>query len=179
MESTSPLHATRRGFLRLAATSAALAAMARLPVASALSANGSEPVFFSEYEREILTRVVERMVATGAPEAPAVRETRTIEVIDRLCAGLDPEVSGVLPTLLRLVEWGPLLFEFTFTRFSKMSDAEQDASLRAWMTSRLALRRRAFYALRNLAYLGYYSQEATWPLIGYRGPFRLDEEAPA
>jgi hypothetical protein len=179
MSPAPSLRATRRGFLSLAVASAALAAVARLPVASALSANGSETVFFSEYEREILTRVVERMVETGAPEAPAVRETRAIEVIDRLCAGLDPELSGVLPTLLRLVEWGPLLFDFTFTRFSKMSDAEQDASLRAWMTSRLGLRRRAFYALRNLSFLGYYSQEATWALIGYRGPFRLGEEAPA
>jgi hypothetical protein len=60
-----------------------------------------------------------------------------------------------------------------------MSDAEGDASLRAWMTSRLGFRRRAFYALRNLAFLGYYSQEATWPLIGYRGPILVREEAPA
>ena len=179
MKSASPLHATRRGFLRLAATSAALAALARLPAAGAVATNRCETAFFSEFERELLTAVVERMVATGAPDAPAVRETRTIEVIDRVCAGLDPGVSGVLPNLLRLVEWGPVLFDFTFTRFSKMSDIEKDASLRAWMNSRLGLRRRAFYALRNLSYLGYYSQDATWPLIGYQGPFRLDEEAPA
>ena len=119
------------------------------------------------------------MVATGVPDAPAVRETGAIETIDRICAGLDPGVSQVLPDLLRLVEWGPLLFDFSLTRFSKMSDAEKDASLRAWMTSRLGLRRRAFYALRNLSYLGYYSQDATWALIGYRGPFRLGEETPA
>jgi len=179
MKSASPLHATRRGFLRLAAASAALAALARLPVAPALAANSGETRFFSEPEREILTRVVERMVATGAPDAPNVRETRTIEVIDRICTDLDPEISGALPTLLRLVEWGPALFDFTFTRFSKMSDTEQDASLRAWMTSRLGLRRRAFYALRNLSYLGYYSQDATWPLIGYLGPIVVPEETPA
>ena len=179
MKSASALHATRRGFLRLAATSAALAAVARLPAAGAVAANRSETAFFSEIERELLTAVVERMVATGAPDAPAVGDTRAIEVIDRVCSGLDPGVSGVLPNLLRLVEWGPVLFDFTFTRFSKMSDIEKDASLRAWMTSRLGLRRRAFYALRNLSYLGYYSQDATWPLIGYQGRFRLDEEAPA
>jgi hypothetical protein len=46
------------------------------------------------------------------------------------------------------------------------------------MTSRLDLRRRAFYALRNLSYLGYYSQDATWGLIGYQGPFVLPEETP-
>ena len=179
MKPAPPLHATRRGFLGLAAKSAALAALARLPAASALSANGAKTAFFSAYETAILTAVVERVVATGEASAPAVRETRAVEVIDRLCAGLDPEVSGVLPTLLRLVEWGPALFDFRFTRFSKLSDAEKDASLRAWMTSRLGVRRRAFYALRNLSYLGYYSQEATWALIGYRGPFRLEEEAPA
>lgn len=179
MSPASSLHTTRRGFLGLAARSAALATLARLPAARALAANGSKTAFFSEHERGILTAVVERMVATGAAGAPAVRETRAIEVIDRICAGLDPEVSGVLPTLLRLVEWGPVLFDLRFTRFSKLSDAGKDASLRAWMTSRLGLRRRAFYALRNLSYLGYYSQETTWGMIGYRGPFRLDEEAPA
>ena len=51
-----------------------------------------------------------------------------------------------------------------------MRDAEKDASLEAWMTSRLALRRLAFLALRNLAFLGYYSQPDTWPLVGYQGP---------
>jgi hypothetical protein len=179
MKSASPLHATRRGFLRLAATSAARAAVARLPAAAAVATNRSETTFFSEFERELLTGVVERMVATGAPDAPAVRETRSIEAIDRICAGLDPGVSRVLPNLLRMVEWGPVLFDFTFTRFSKMSDTEKDASLRGWMTSRLALRRRAFYALRNLSYLGYYSQDATWPLIGYLGPIVVPEEEPA
>ena len=179
MDPAPSLRATRRGFLSLAAASAALTALARLPAAGAVATHRCENAFFSERERELLTGVVERMVATGAPEAPAVRATGTIEVIDRICAGLDPGVSGVLPNLLRLVEWGPLLFDFTLTRFSKMSDAEKDASLRAWMTSRLGFRRRAFYALRNLSFLGYYSQEPTWALIGYRGPFRLDEEAPA
>jgi hypothetical protein len=177
MKSASPLRTTRRGFLSLAATSAALAALARLPAARALPANASRAAFFSERERQILTHVVERMVATGEPNAPTVGETRTIEVIDRICAGLDPELSGVLPTLLRLVEWGPALFDLEFTRFSKMGELERDASLRAWMTSRLGIRRRAFYALRNLSYLGYYSQESTWGLIGYLGPIVTPEGA--
>ena len=178
MDPAPSLRATRRGFLSLTAVGAALTALSRLPAAGAVATNRCETTFFSEHERELLTGVVERMVATGAPDAPAVRETGSIEVIDRICAGLDPGVSEVLPNLLRLVEWGPLLFDFTPTRFSKMSDAEKDASLRAWMTSRLDLRRRAFYALRNLSYLGYYSQDATWALIGYQGPFVLPEETP-
>jgi hypothetical protein len=51
-----------------------------------------------------------------------------------------------------------------------MDPAQQDASLAASMRSRLGLRRRVFYALRNLAFLGYYAQDEVWPVIGYAGP---------
>ena len=169
-----PLRTTRRGFLAFAGTSAALAALGALRPGSALAAAGGPGAaaspFFGESEREILARVVERMVATGDPAAPALGETRALETIDRLCGGLDPEVTRPLPTLLRLVEWGPLLFDFTFTRFSRMTAEERDESLRAWMTSRFTLRRQAFYALRNLAFLGWWSQQETWALVGYAGP---------
>ena len=107
---------------------------------------------------------------TGEPTAPPVRETRAIPTLDALAAGLDPAISGQLPLALQLFEWGPLLFDLRFTRFTRMSAAEQDASLEGWMTSRLGLRRMGFTALRNLAFLGYYSQDETWALIGYAGP---------
>ena len=110
------------------------------------------------------------MVANDDPASPALCETRAVETIDRLCAGLDPELTRPLPALLRLVEWGPLLFDFTFMRFSRMTPDQRDESLRAWMTSRLGLRRQAFYALRNLAFLGWWSQQETWALVGYAGP---------
>jgi hypothetical protein len=91
---------------------------------------------------------------------------------------LDAEMSrlqGVLgvqtgAALLHVVDYAPFVFDFTFKRFTHMTPAEQDASLEGWMRSRFALRRQAFMALRNLSFLGYYSQEETWPLIGYAGP---------
>ncbi len=164
---------TRRGFLAFAGTSAALSALAGLRPGAAAAGGAAATAgarFFAEREREILTLVVERLVDTGEPGAPSVRETGTVATLDALCAGLDPALSRPLPTLMRLVEWGPLVFDFTFTRFSRMSPEQRDASLRAWMTSRLALRRKAFFALRNLAFLGWWSQPETWRLIGYAGP---------
>jgi hypothetical protein len=163
---------TRRGFLALAGSGAALATLAsvRALPAAAAGANAAAPAFFAPREREILTRIVERMVDTGAPGAPPVRATRTIDTIDALCAGLDPATTAPLPALLRLVEWGPLLFERRFARFSTLDAAGQDAALAGWMRSGLALRRMGFYALRNLALLGYWSQDETWPLVGYAGP---------
>jgi hypothetical protein len=175
------LATTRRGFLGLAGAGAAFAGLGTLralPVAAA-SPGASDARFFSPSDTEILTRVVERLVDTGEPTAPPVRATGAIATIDRLCAGLAPELTAPLPWLLRLVEWGPWLFEATPSRFTLLAPAAQDASLRGWSTSRLELRRAGFQALRNLACLGYWSQPETWPLIGYRGPLLADRRPDA
>lgn len=173
-KASSARRLTRRGFLRLAGATAALTGITQIRVvpeaARAAAAVPAEPRFFDAQETEILTQLVERLVDTGEPEAPAVRETRTIATIDALCSGLDPALTSILPTALRLFEWGPLLFDRRLARFTKLDDAGKDASLHGWMTSRLAARRQGFLAVRNLALLGYYSQDETWPLIGYAGP---------
>ena len=161
---------TRRGFLQLAGTSASLVALAQLRALPAAGvATGGGP-FFAPAETEVLTQVVERLVASDDREAPAVRDTETMATIDRICGDLDASVTGPLPWLLRAVEFGPILFDWTPSRFTHLDADRQDASLRGWMTSRLALRRQGFQALRNLAFLGYYAQPAAWPGIGYAGP---------
>ena len=107
---------------------------------------------------------------TGLPDAPRVRDTRAVACVDVLCTTLDGAVTGLLPLLIRAFEYGPILFDLHFSRFTRLSDADKDASLAGWMHSRIALRRTAFLALRNLCFLGWYSQAETWPLIGYQGP---------
>lgn len=164
------LRATRRGFLRLAGATTALTALAQLrvlPPAAADAASGER--FFDAWETEVLTQITERMVDSGG-EAPPVRQTGTVASIDRLCRALDPELSGQLPLALRLFEYAPIVLDLSFSRFTRMSDAEKDASLRAWAESRLSVRRMGFLALRNLCLLGYYSQPECWPAIGYQGP---------
>jgi len=164
---------TRRGFLRLAGATAAFSALAQLrvlPAAAACAPQQAGDRFFDDAETEILTQLMQRMVETGLPEAPRVRDTRAVATVDAVCRGLDPAVSGLLPLALRLVDWGPLLFELRPARFTSLPPEEQDASLRSWMSSRLQLRRTAFLGLRNLCFLGWYSQPESWSLIGYQGP---------
>jgi len=161
--------ATRRGFLRLAGASAAFASLANLRALPA-AAGAAGGRFFASEEREVLTQVVERIVDTGEPSAPAVRATAAIDTIDALCVSLDPDATAPLPALLRLVEWSPLVFDGRVARFTALAPGDQDRVLTGWMRSRFAWRRMAFLALRNLALLGYWSQDATWPLIGYGGP---------
>jgi len=171
-----PLRIHRRGFLALSARLGGTAGLSALAGLRSLPAGADEAVpsvtpaaFFSVRERAVLAAVVARMVATGDPRAPALERTHTLDVIDAACGKLAPAVTELLPTALRLVEWWPFLFELRFRRFSELPAAEQDASLEGWQKSGLAVRRTAFLALRNLALLGWWSQEETWPLIDYRG----------
>ncbi len=176
----SATRSTRRGFLGLLGSGAALAALARLPATPATAraaAAGSQARFFDAEQTEILTQVIERMVESGEPDAPRVRDTRAVATVDALAGSLDPAITGPLPLLIRLVEWGPLLFELRLARFTNLSDEDKDASLRGWMTSRLEIRRLAFMALKNLAMLGWYSQDESWAAVGYAGPL-LRREAP-
>jgi hypothetical protein len=158
----------------MAGATAAFSALAQLRVMPAAAACSGTPLsndrFFDDAETEILTQLMQRMVETGLPDAPQVRDTRAVATVDAVCLGLDPAVSSVLPLALLMIEWGPLLFDLRFARFTTLGAEEQDASLRSWMTSRLQLRRTAFLGLRNLCFLGWYSQPEAWSLIGYQGP---------
>lgn len=167
------LAVSRRVFLQRAAFTASLLTMARVP-AAARDAPGATAApaasALSGADRELLTQVVERLVDSGDPAAPAVRATGAIAAIERLLAQVDASVRADLPLALRLFDWGPMLFDLRWARFTELDDAGKDRAIRGWMESRFAFRRLVFDALRNLAFVGYYSQDATWPLLGYKGP---------
>ena len=171
-EASAPvrLRATRRAFLGWAGSTAAFTTLASLRPLAAGAAPRARAGFFDETETEILSQIMERIVDTGLPDAPKVRDTGAVATVDGLCAGLDPSISGPLPLLMRAFEYAPLLLDFTFTRFTSMTAAEKDVSIETWRTSRLHLRRLAFLGVRNLCFFGWYAQPESWPLIGYQGP---------
>jgi len=164
---------SRRSFLQYTALSAGLLTLSRLRVAPALAA----PVatvglhVLTPREAEVFTAIVERMVFTGDPSMPAVRDTDAIATIDQAVLQLDASVQSQLRWLLTIFQWGPPVFQLELKTFTAMSADERDTYLRGWATSRFATRRLAFRALKNLAMLGYYSQDATWPGIHYTGPW--------
>ena len=55
--------------------------------------------------------------------------------------------------------------------FSTLSPDTQTEVIRGWATSRLAFRRTGFVAIKRVAMSVYYAQEASWPAIGFPGPW--------
>jgi hypothetical protein len=54
--------------------------------------------------------------------------------------------------------------------FTRMSPQEQDAHIDRWATSRMAVRRTGFQALKRLTAAMYYAEPSTYASVGYPGP---------
>ena len=122
----------------------------------------------SPKEYLILQAVARRILASDGDDAPSADSVEVVLAVDAYLAKLPREVVSDVRALLQLVEHGSSLF--SGSRFTRMSPAAQDATLAEWQRSSLTVRRRGFQALRTLAFLGYWRDERTWPLIGYSGP---------
>lgn len=126
--------------------------------------------FFSPTEVEILTVLTECMVGNDTSDAwqqPYGRDnsilasSSTITNIDAFVAGLPGNLQVQLRRALHLFQWCPILFIGKFALFTRLLPRDAEAYIRSWAESRFGLRRRLFRGLRDLMFLGYYSQSAT------------------
>ena len=165
----------RRGFLKLSAT-AALA----VSTASALTMSGCSradheligdyrPLALTPREFAILGAYCARMVPAKAG-TPTAAETAIARRIDKELTFHDGS------TLVDDVRNALFLIEhLTFAsgylrRFTRLAATAQDAYLTAMARSDLSFKRDPVNGLRFIALFFYYTDERTWPQIGYAGP---------
>lgn len=134
-------------------------------------ASGAELQLLSARDAAILDAIAERITFTDDPAMPRFGGTTGLLSIDRALGQLSPDVVSDLHWALVLFEYGPPFFVLRFSTFTGLDDAGKDAYLTAWAESRIATCRFAFGAFKNLAMLGYYSDESTWKGIHYDGPW--------
>jgi hypothetical protein len=166
---------SRRRFLRSSLVGAALlgaaAVIGRSSSGYRIDADVARRLrVLSPKEYLIFIAVARRILAPDAPDAPAPDALNVGLFVDGYLARLDAALRDDLRALLHLVEHASGPLRLRASRFTHMSDGEKDAALAAWQSSRLALRRQGLQALRALAFLGYYRDARTWPMLGYTGP---------
>jgi hypothetical protein len=163
----------RRTLLQLGLGSAALLALAAgglAPwqpglVAGHLSATGRK-VFHA----------LARAVLDGSLHADAAaRQAQLLAHLQRLdatVAGLPGASRTELSRLLALLGTpaGRIALAGLHTDWGEAGVAELQQALQTLRHSRLALRRQAYHALRDLTNAAFYADAATWPLLGYPGP---------
>lgn len=102
------------------------------------------------------------------PEADA---KTLVDGVDRFLAQGDPVLGGQLRLALHVLEHfggaGPLAFR----RFSREPLARRTEVLVGWERSSFAPKRQIAAAVRKVAVFTWWSNPASWPSIGYHGPW--------
>ena len=188
---------TRRGLLKKTLGGAVLlAAAGAVPVALRKTKLCQAPhalQFFTAAEYSIWAAVAERVLAQQAtaatrepggesaeallqaehrPPAPSPAQVDVAGKADAFLAPLPEKDAKDLKQLLALFD--NALFSFVTggpaRPFTEMNADEQDAHLKAWQTSRLAIRRTGFQAMKRLCCAIYFAAPETFAAMGYPGP---------
>ncbi len=111
--------------------------------------------FFTEVEHDILKSVCTYMVG--------VSEDTTLDipiiVIDAFVQHLPKALRKQLRFGLHLFQWGPPLFIGKPCRFTQLVPRDAVKYIESWAKSRFKVRRRLFRGLRDIAFLGFYSNQ--------------------
>jgi hypothetical protein len=162
----------RRGFLRQATGGTIAVAVASLLPAGCTAdypqaeADGTQLASLSVKEYAVVRAAAEAML-DGIPVAPAEIATS----IDRELAAVGDPVRSDLKSVLRLIEHLTLLAGHR-RMFTELRPAERMSYLRGWATSRLALRRGAYQAIRGFVQYFAWIRPETRKLTGFTGPLR-------
>ena len=111
--------------------------------------------FFTEVEHDILKSVCAYMVGVSGDTA---LDTPII-VIDSFVQQLPKALRKQLRFGLYLFQWGPLLFIGKPCRFTQLDPRDAIRYIEGWAKSRFSVRRRLFRGLRDIAFLGFYSNQ--------------------
>ncbi len=123
---------------------------------------------------QVLVAVAGRMVSAKGADPVAIAHA-----VDRALTGALPEAQADMNKLLGLLENAlpGLLLDGRAQPFTRLSAEGRDRVLEIWRTSRFALRRSGFQALRKLCLASYYLEESSWEPLGYRPPSGLNRLA--
>lgn len=165
---------TRRQVLQLGVLTAGWMSLARmgLPAVAAARWRGSYRLqVLKASDAAILAAVMERMVRGDDEALPPVKKTHAVETVDWVLTFASAELQSQARWLLRIFNWSPLWVLWKPAWFVNLTDAEQDRCLQGWSESSREWMKAGFLALKNLSVLGYYSQDESWQVIHYRGPW--------
>ena len=120
---------------------------------------------------QVLVAVAQRVVTPEGADHVAIAHG-----VDALLTRLPVETRADINKLLGLLENAlPGLFlDARLRPFTRLSPEARDGVLDSWRTSRIALRRGGYQALRKMCLGTHYAQESSWGPVDYHPPVGLN-----
>jgi len=130
----------------------------------------------SPWQWVVLAAAARRIAAPDVTDGsvPSADEVGVATFLDGYLGNLPDALRTDFLRLLAFLEHlAPLACKLgsRFSRFSRLSPADQDRVLAALESSDEGLLRGGFDGLKALVFMGYYRDPRTWKILGYAGPF--------
>ena len=121
--------------------------------------------FLTGPRRDFFLALAARIVPESASlDAPA--RDRLVALVEDLLATRTPKTRRELALFLRVLRWLPAV---RYLRpLDRLAVCDQDASLRWFQDSSVALLRKGFWGVKTLVFLGYYGRPEIAETIRYR-----------
>ena len=166
----------RRTLLKLGIASATVLGLAG--GAAALIEPGFTGGRLSGSGREVFSAVGRAVLDKSIPADEGARQIALdglLTRIDTLVAGLPPHAQAELSRLLSLLATagGRRALAGLSQPWADASVTDIQHALQGMRLSSLALRQQAYGALHDITAGAYFSDEATWSLMGYPGPVKI------
>ena len=166
----------RRTLLKLGALSATVLVLAG--GAATLIKSGLTGGRLSASGREVFSAVGRAVLDKSIPADEGARQIALnglLARIDTLVAGLPPHAQAELSQLLSLLAsaGGRRALAGLSQPWAAAPVAAIQQALQGMRLSTLALRQQAYGALHDITASAYFSDEATWSLLGYPGPVKI------
>ncbi len=160
----------RRRFLRtFALWSGAAATLPLVACTDATQATGRLLVL-STAQATTLAALAQAVVPSQ-PGFPTAAQAQVVQRMDEELWLSDVSIQDDMRAALSVMEWLPLAYGY-FSRFSKLSLAQQQALINTTMASRINIVRAIATNLKLVAHFMYFGHPSTWAAIGYDGPFQ-------
>ncbi len=166
----------RRTWLKLGIASAA--ALAVVGGAAVLIQPGLERGALTVSGKSVFRAIGMGILDKTLPEQPAAKDaalTALLGRVDVLISALPPHAQAELSQLVSILGSGAgrIALAGLSAPWDNASVEEVQAALQDMRFSKLALRQQAYAALHDITAGAYFSEPATWTLLGYPGPLKI------
>ena len=168
---------SRRSFLRLSGTTAAVAATLLTTGCSfgkdegqvKYATNFDTLLVLDKAQADTLFAFAEAILPSGNG-FPDIQTARVIQRADEEIFFTEKKIGADVKTMLDVMEYLPVFYG-EFSRFSKMAKVDRLTFLESLSDTSNETVRTVVNNCRMISYNMYYGHESTWQAIGYDGPF--------
>lgn len=121
--------------------------------------------FLTGPRRDLFLAIAARIVPESAERDAPARE-RLVALVEDLLATRPPRMRREFALFLRVIRWLPAIRHGR--PLDHLAAPDQDAALRWFQDSPVALFRKGFWGVKTLVFLGYYGRPEIGETIGYR-----------